>query len=135
LLRTPGDRYRFEELVSVADVLLMPGTSDASVTAVSWAMGAGVPVVASATRAIAELLAHDHNAYLVKPDVTKRLALRFAEAIGHRKEWSRQVEVARGQAYEVFSLQRHAEQVWQVYDNLLAARKPGDNLKDPAIVQ
>ncbi|MFH0983808.1 MAG: glycosyltransferase family 4 protein [Planctomycetota bacterium] len=134
LLVLPGDPYRYEELVAVADVLLLPRVAESSVTAVAWAMAAGVPVIASATRTIAELLAHDHNAFLIKPDVTRRLALRFAEALGRRHAWGNLTEVARGQAYEVFSLGRCIEQVREVYENLLAGRAPADGLKDPAIV-
>jgi hypothetical protein len=133
VLVLPGDACRFEELIAVADALLLPGTTEASVTAVAWAMGAGVPIIAAATRAVAELLAHDHNAFLIKPDVTKRLALRFAAALGERHGWRQPIEVARGQAYEVFSVRRYVEQVGRVYENLVAARPPDEDIKDPAI--
>ena len=133
LLVTPGAAWRFEDLVGVADSLLLPGALEASVTAAAWAMAAGVPIVASATRAVAELLAHDHNAFLIKPDITKRLAMRFAAALARRHEWQKYAEVARGQAYEVFSVRRCVEQVQQVYENLLAGRTPAEGVKDPAI--
>jgi glycosyltransferase involved in cell wall biosynthesis len=134
LLISPGDDVRQEGVIAVADALLIPASVEGSVTAVAWAMAAGVPVIASANRATAELLAHQHNAFLIKPDVTKRLALRFAEALGHRHEWSKLRETARGQAYEVFSLRRYADQTAQVYENLVAGRAAATEVRDPALV-
>ena len=134
MLIAPGDGVRQEELIAVADALLVPAAEEGPVTAVAWAMAAGVPVIASATRATAELLAHQQNAFLIKPDVTKRLALRFAEALGHRREWSKLRESARGQAFEVFSLRRYADQTAQVYENLLAGRAVAMEIKDSALV-
>ena len=133
VLILPGDRYRFEELIAVADGLLMPAMRETSVTAIAWAMAAGVPVLASGTRANAELLTHDHNAFLVKPDAPKRLAMRFADAIGKRRQWSRQVETARGQAYELFSLRRCIAQTQQVYENTLENRPLSDDTQAPAV--
>ena len=135
VLVLPGDCYRYEELIAVSDGLLLAGTGESSATAIAWAMGAGVPVVAAATRSASELLAHEHNAFLIKPDSSKRLAMRFADAIGRRHGWGRLTEVARGQAYEVFSLRRCIEQVQKVYDNLLEGRALSDGIQDPAIVQ
>lgn len=135
VLVLPGDRCPYEELVAVADALLIPGTAPCSATAIAWAMGAGVPVIASATPAVAELLTHNHNAFLIKPDAPKRLAMRFADAIGRRHDWSRPTEVARGQAYEVFSLRRYVEQVQMVYENVTEDRPPTSGIKDPAIIE
>ncbi|MCK4660733.1 MAG: glycosyltransferase [Phycisphaerae bacterium] len=134
VLVLPGDQYRQEKLIAIADCLLIPAVTGVSVTAIAWAMGAGIPVIASAGRATAELLRHHHNGFLIKPEETKRLAIRFAEAVGQRREWNNLTETARSQAYEVFSLHRCIEQTQNVYENLLANRPPSDGIKDPAIV-
>ncbi len=134
VLILPGEVYRYEELVAVADGLLMPGATDSSVTAIAWAMAAGVPVVATATPATAELLSHNHNAFLIKPAAPRPLAMRFADAIGRRNGRNKLTETARGQAYEVFSLGRYIGQVQRVYENLVADRPPATGLEDPAVV-
>ena len=91
-------------------------------------------MIASATSSVAELLTHQRNAFLIKPDAPKRLAMRFADAMGRRHEWGRLVENARSQAYEVFSRQRYLEQVQAVYESILADRPLGEGLRDPAVV-
>jgi len=128
VLILPGDGYRYEELIAVADAMLLPAVTETSVTAIAWAMAAGVPIIASVTRATTELLTHNHNAFLIKPDAPRRLAMRFADAIGKRRQWSKQTEIARCQAYDMFSLHRCIAQTQRVYENVLDARPLSDGI-------
>ncbi|MCP4592978.1 MAG: glycosyltransferase [bacterium] len=128
-----GDRYRTEELIATADILLAPSGDDRSTTELAWAMGAGVAIIATATHSAAELLAHGHSAFLIKPDSPKRLAMRVAEALGHRHEWRSLTDTARAQAYDMFSVRRCIDQTRTIYRNLLNGQPAENGLLGPAV--
>jgi glycosyltransferase involved in cell wall biosynthesis len=128
-------QYRFEELLAAADVLIYGGVADVSTTAIAWAMAAGVTVVSPATYCVAELLSNDLNGILFKAEELwtrrgRQICVRLAKA----REAAKLREVARGQAYAVFSVRRSVDQHRQLYDNILAAAAPSHNISDPATV-
>ena len=84
--------------------------------------------------ATAELLAHQHNALLFKPDTPRRMAIRAAATIGDLEGVAELKDTARGQAYEVFGVRRCIDQYARLYDNLIAGRDPGDGIADSASV-
>jgi hypothetical protein len=125
----------FEDLCVAADALVLADVGDCSATAVAWAMAAGTPIIAPATYATTELLAHTLNAMLYKPGLTwRRTAVDICRLMLRLDETGKRTEVARGQAYEVFSLQRMVQQMRQVYVNLQAGSPPSREIRDPAIV-
>ena len=124
----------FEALVIQADILLLPVSQDISTTAIAWAMAGSTLVVAGAVYATAELLAHQHNALLFKPDTPRRMAIRAAATIGDLEGVAELKDTARGQAYEVFGVRRCIDQYARLYDNLIAGRDPGDGIADSASV-
>ena len=132
LLRCPGESPGFETLVAAADVLLCPPSGDASSSAIAWAMAAGVPVIATAVYSTAELIANRQNGLLVKPDAAKRLAVKLAALLEQEETLARLREVARGQAYQVFSVRRYVAQHARLYDNITSGRPVGDGISDAA---
>ncbi len=129
----PGQAFRFEDLVVISDVLLMPSAREVPTTAIGWAMGAGVPVVATAVYATAELLGHKHNGLLIKPDADKTVAVKLAAMLDRTDELRRVAETARGQAFQVLGVRRYVDQHARLYENLLAGNRPGEGIVDSAV--
>jgi glycosyltransferase involved in cell wall biosynthesis len=122
----------FEELLVHAEVLVAGGHEDASTTAIAWAMAAGVPVIAAATRANAELIAHKVGGLLYKPSREGSDAPSIVRLLKDEPGQLKAKEVASGQAYEVFGLRRYVEQHAKLYDNLLQGKPAPDGIEDPA---
>ena len=129
------DNHRFEELLPIADVLICASTDDISTTAVAWAMASNVTVISPATYAVAELIANDLNGILFKAeDRWTRLGRQICARLPATADAQKLREVARGQAYEVFSVRRSADQHRQLYENMLNQLPPGENIADPATI-
>ncbi|HRX86134.1 MAG TPA: glycosyltransferase [Phycisphaerae bacterium] len=130
-----GDAHRFEELCVAADDLILGDISEIPMTAAAWAMAGNTLISAPATYAISEILANDLNAKLFKaPENWRRRAARLAARLDHPPDAAKIRDVARGQAYEVFSRRRFARQVEQVYTNLAENKPPAEGIGDPALV-
>jgi glycosyltransferase involved in cell wall biosynthesis len=122
----------FEELLVHANVLVAAGREDASTTAIAWAMAAGVPVIASATHAHAELIAHKVGGLLYKPSREGSDAAAIVRLLKDEAAQAKAKEVASGQAYEVFGLRRFVEQLARLYENLLRGEAAATGIEDPA---
>ena len=131
---TPGDRYRFEELIAVSDVLIVAARGDVSTTAVAWAMASGAAVIGAAIPSVAELIAHKVNGLLFKQFLGKGVVGSLFRLLQDRASLDKTREVARGQAYEVFGLRRCIEQHVKVYENVLRGAAPGEGIVDSARV-
>jgi glycosyltransferase involved in cell wall biosynthesis len=121
-----GEDFGYETLLNWADAVLVPASEDISTTPLAWAMAAGVPIVACATYATSELLASGVNSLLVKPGEPMVMARKLLSALGEDREARRLGEVARGQAFEAFSMTRYVEQVRKAWDDLAAGRPVGE---------
>lgn len=127
------DRYRFEDLCTAADYLVIAATGEIPATSIAWAMAASTPIIAAADYAVAEMLSNDLNAILFKaPDRWTRIGLAICKHYLHPANLTKIKEVARGQAYEVFGLRRCVGQYATLYENLLAGKPAGENITDPA---
>lgn len=126
-------RYRFEDLCTAADYLVIAATGDMPATSIAWAMASSTPIIAAADYAVAEMLSNDLNAILFKaPDRWTRIGLAICKQYLHPANLAKIKEVARGQAYEVFGLRRCIQQYTTMYENLLANKPAGENITDPA---
>ena len=136
ILVTPGGRFRFEQLLGISDCLLAAGECETSASEIAWAMASGVPIIAAATHSTTELLGHDLNATLLKPDRNeKRLAMRLAYLLKSRRDNPRLTETARGQAFSVLGLRRFIDQMSRLYRNVASQELPGLDIEDPALVK
>jgi len=127
-------RLSLPELLAAADLTAYLPDGDAPVSGLVWAMAAARPIVATAVPAVAELLAHGHNAGLCKPNSPKDAARRMLQALERPDESRQQAELARSQVFQDFGRQRMTEQYGQAYANLAAGRKVGEGIRDSAIV-
>ncbi len=129
----PGTRVPFERLLSISDALAIGARGDLSTTSIAWAFAAGASVIATAVHATAELVSHKLNGLLLKPTEGKSLVPSLMRALCDRASQKKAREVARGQAYEVFSLRRCVDQHLRLYENLLGGVAPGEGIGDSAV--
>ena len=129
---SPGDRYPFEELLAISDVLIVAARGDVSTTAIAWAMAAGAAVIGSATFSVAELIAHKVNGLLFKQVRGKSEVGALVRLLQDRDSLDKAREAARGQAYEVFGLRRYIDQHIQMNENVLRGVAPGEGIMDSA---
>lgn len=157
----PDPAIPFEELMAVADVLVIAPRGDHSTTAIAWAMASNVVVIGTAVYSVAELISHKVNGLLYKqtagrsmlPGLAKLLAgvspfelkMREEEPQRHQGTKSdlgianeridvlRLKQTAHGQAYEVFGLRRFVEQHLRLYRNLIEGVAPGEGIVDSAM--
>jgi len=131
-LISPENHARFEELIPIADALVIASQGDVSTTALAWAMASSVAVIAAAGYAVAELIANKVNGLLFKRTPERNAAIPLQKLLQDRASQDRAREVARGQAYEAFSLHRSIKQHVRVYENVLAGSPAGVGVMDPA---
>ena len=124
---------RYEDLIAIAECLVITPFGDVSTTPIAWAMAAGVPVVGSAVYAIAELIAHKHNGFLIKPERGPSLTVKINAALKQIDNMVKEKEVAKGQAYQVFGVRRFVDQHLQLYRNLTTGADPAHEIPDSAI--
>ncbi len=130
--RATGNRYGLEQLLGVADVLLVPAAGDISTTAIAWAMAAAVPILGCASYCIAELIADGHNGHLVKPNEPMLMAGKLLHVVRNRPDNAQLYDRARAQAFESFGLSRYVEQVQHAYENVLSGQPVSKDLIDSA---
>lgn len=134
MLITPPLDWPWPKLVACADAFLVCPQVDTTVEPIAWAMAAGVPILGTAVRSIAEILADRSNALLCRPGDPRALAsklLTLLEDVALRRQIS---EVARGQAYEVFSVRQFVENHQRLYENVTQGRPAADQVRDTAMV-
>lgn len=124
-VRLLGHREDVMELLDATDVVLHPSHFDALPTALLEAMAASVPVVATATGGIVEIVEHGSTGVLVSPppDVPSFVAaLRpLLASPDRRREMGR---AGRCRFEAVFTADRWASRLRQVYDAVLAGVPP-----------
>lgn len=128
-----GNRHAFEELTAISDILLMTPRGDVATNCVAWAMASETAVVSSAVHSVAELIAHKVNGVLFKKAPGSGSLSAIVQALSSGMNQVRTKEVARGQAYEVFSLRRFVDQMERLYENVLNGAPAGNGITDPAM--
>ncbi len=131
---TPPSDIPFEQLVTVSDALVVIPEATTSTTAIAWAMASGSAVIASAVYAVAELIANKVNGLLFNPQSATHLAGAVGRLLMDRDSQSKVREVARGHAYEVFSLRRYLDQHDRLRRNLATGCAPREGIVDSAVV-
>lgn len=130
----PDARLSWAQLVSCADVFLQPAQIEVCTEPLAYAMAGGLPIVATAIRSIAEMIADRHNGLLVKNASPRLVASRLLTALEDTALARQVAETARGQSFKVFGLRDFADNHRRVYENVLANRSASDGVSDTAMV-
>jgi glycosyltransferase involved in cell wall biosynthesis len=129
---TGAERYPWT-LLAAADLVVAPAVGEIATGGLAAAMAAGVPIVASAVPSVAELLADRHNALLCTPGEPHTLAMRIRDAFEDGDLRKQCAEAARGQAFEVYRMQRCVDEYLAVLENVLAERRATAGIRDAAV--
>jgi glycosyltransferase involved in cell wall biosynthesis len=133
LIETPIE-WSWHEHVACADVLLFPPTDEVCTEPLAAAMAAGVVIVATAVRSVAEIIADKSNGLLCKPGQARLLAARLLTALEDAELRRTVTDTAKAQAYEVFSSRAYLDNYERLYDNVLSGRPFADEIRDTAMV-
>lgn len=120
--QTLGHRVDYEDLFAAADMTLITATGPVSTLPIAIAMAAALPIVATVTPTVAELLEDRHTALMTQPAAPRLLAQRILQMRADAKlQWSLS-DMARTEAYEYFSLTRFLEQMRNLYEQLASGK-------------
>jgi glycosyltransferase involved in cell wall biosynthesis len=115
-----GRAVEFEELVATADVGVVSATGPVATLPIAAAMAGGLPLAATVTSTVAELLEDRHSAVMTQAGVPRLLAQKILQLREDAQmQWSL-ADVARTEAYDYFSLTRFMEQVRELYRQVAA---------------
>ena len=117
----------FEALLPAADIVLVAARGPVATLPISIAMAAALPIVATVSYTIGELLEDRHTALLAQANEPRRLARRVLDLeADNNLQWSIS-DMARTEAYEYFPLTRFIEHHRTVYSQAAS----GDRVELP----
>jgi glycosyltransferase involved in cell wall biosynthesis len=117
-----GKRIEFEDLLAAADIAVVSATGPVATLPIATVMAAGVPIVATVTPTVAELLEDRHTALMTPPGTPRLLALRIDQLHADPNLQWKLADMARIEAYEYFSLTRFVDQSRALYQQVVAGQ-------------
>ena len=118
--RRLGRAVELEDLLPAADVLVVSATGPVATLPIAVGMAAGLPIAATVTPTVAELLEDRHTAVMTQPGVPRLLAQKILQVREDSQlQWAL-ADMARTEAYEYFALTRFVEQFGEVYRQVAA---------------
>jgi len=130
----PDSQMSWAEILSAADVFLVPAIGDICTEPMGVAMASGVVCVGCAVHSVAEILADRHNGLLCRDATMTSLAERLITAIEDRALVKQVTDVARSQAFEVFGVRAFVDNYARAYQNLMDRKPVADGVSDTAMV-
>jgi len=97
-----GRPVDFEELLSAVDAAVVAATGPVDTLAIAQCMAAALPIVATVTPTVAELLEDRHTALMCAPNVPRLLAGRILDLRADKELRRKLTDTARSEAYEFF---------------------------------
>jgi glycosyltransferase involved in cell wall biosynthesis len=110
-----GESIEFETLCSAADGALVTATDPVPTLPVAVCMASGLPIVATATYTVSELLEDRHSALMLSKATARSLGQRVLDLWIDPRQTASIRDTARTEAYEFFSQSRFVNQYRQVY--------------------
>jgi glycosyltransferase involved in cell wall biosynthesis len=117
-----GARRDLGNVLAAIDVFVMPSLWEGLPLSLVLAMGAGLPVVATAVAGIPEVVVDGERGLLVKPGDVEGLGTALARVFGNASERARFGERARAFVRPRFGIDGYVQSVTALYDRLLAAK-------------
>lgn len=118
-----GGDMDFEDLLSVADTVLVTARGAVATLPIATCMAAGLPIVSTVTYTLGELLEDRHTALMTPPGKPRQLARRVLDLVEDPGlQWTI-ADMARTEAYEYFAFTRFVNQFREVYRHVAAGEK------------
>lgn len=112
-----GKQSAFIELLSCADVFLLPSQSESFGLSALEAMSCGVPVVASSIGGIPEVVLHGETGYVAELGDTDRMARYVIELLTNKKKWLIFSNNSRKRAEENFNIDKIIPMYEDIYNS------------------
>jgi glycosyltransferase involved in cell wall biosynthesis len=125
-----GRPVEFDELLPAADMAIVSATGPVATLPIATAMAGGLPIVATVTPTVAELLEDRHTALMTQPAVPRLLAQRVMHLRDDAALQWKLADTARTEAFEFFAQSRFLEQYRALYSQI-AVGKPVDVPQPP----
>lgn len=119
-VRLMGFRYPPEPWIAACDVLLVPAVEEPFGRSLIEAMLLGTPLIAADSGGNPEIIRHGETGYLVPPDRPDAFAARTQALLEDAGARAAIAQNARHDAVARFGMQRHAQSIMQIYDDILA---------------
>lgn len=113
--QTIGRRVELEELLSAADAVVIAASGPVPLLPVAISMASGVPIVATVTPELSELLEDRHTALLAPPESPRLLAKRVLDLWDDPAMGPRLADVARSEAYRYLAQTRFVDEYQKLY--------------------
>ena len=117
-----GARRDLGNVLNAIDVFVMPSLWEGLPLALVLAMGAGLPVVATAVAGIPEIVKHGESGLLVNPGDVDGLGAALARVFGDATERARLGQAARAFVRPRFGADGYVSATAALYDRLVAAK-------------
>jgi len=117
-----GRRIDFEELLPAADTALVTAIGPVDTLPIAQCMAAALPMVATVTPTVAELLEDRHSAMMCAPGIPRLVARRIVELRADRSLRQKLIDTARTEAYEFFPQTRFVKEHQALYERVAKTR-------------
>ena len=118
-VRFLGKQNALPEILSIADIFLMPSQSESFGLAALEARACGVPVIGTNLGGIPEVITHSENGYIAELGDIKRMAKYAIDLLNHPRKWSEFSLKARQRAVEVYDISLIVPQYEALYESLV----------------
>lgn len=118
-VRFLGKQTALPELLSSADLFLLPSQSESFGLSALEAMSCGVPVVATSMGGIPEVIVHGENGYIAELGDIERMAKYAIELLTNNKKWQVFSEKARERAVSEFRTDLIVPQYEHLYQSVI----------------
>ena len=115
-----GNQESIVDLMSIADLFVLPSETESFGLAALEAMSSGVPVLASRVGGLPELVDSGHNSWLCSPGEPGEFSERALELLSDEEAYGRMSRRARETAVDRFSIERVIPQYMEVYEALVS---------------
>jgi glycosyltransferase involved in cell wall biosynthesis len=110
-----GRDFTYEKLLSAADLVLVTANAPAPTLTIAITMAASVPIVATVSRTVSELLEDRHNCLMVTQPRARLIARKSLDILEDKALQWKLSDTARTEAYEYFSMTRFGDQYRTLY--------------------
>jgi glycosyltransferase involved in cell wall biosynthesis len=117
-----GRGIMYEQLLPLAQVMLVTATAPIPTLPIATAMAAGVPIVAVVSPTVAELLEDRHTALMHGETRARILARKVLELEEDAQLRWKLTDAARSEAYQYFSMTRFVSQMNSLYEQVVSGK-------------
>ena len=114
-----GLRHDIPEILKSSDIFILPSVWEGLPNAVLEAMAAGLPIVATKTAGVPELVSEGETGFLAEPKNPDALAETIIRSLSHKEKLEEMGRIGRKRVEEFFSLEKMIKENELFYEGLI----------------